>query len=182
MIISPTPLRDAAIIDLEKREDERGFFARAWCRQELEAAGIDSRVVQANIGFCRERGTLRGLHYQTGPAAEQKWIRCIRGAVYDVIIDLRRESPSYRQWYGAELTADNRRMLYVPKGFAHGYLSLEDNAEVYYLVSDVYSPGHEGGIRWDDPAFSIDWPIRNGLILSDKDRVWPDFDADTTTF
>lgn len=176
MIINTTSLKDALIIDLKRIGDERGFFARAWCRAELADAGVEATVVQANIGYCAQRGTLRGLHYQKAPHEEQKWIRCVRGSVFDVIVDLRQDSPTYRKWLGVELSAEDRRMLYVPKGFAHGYLSLEDDCEVLYMVSEYYAPDHEAGIRWDDPAFGINWPVNEELILSEKDRNWPDFE------
>jgi len=174
MIFTETELKDAFIIDIEKREDERGFFARAWCQMELEAHGLSSHWVQANLAFSKRKGTLRGLHYQIVPYEEAKLMRCIRGAIYDVIIDLRPESPTYKQWLGVELTADNHRMLYVPEGFAHGYQSLVDDTEAFYPVSQFHTPGSERGVRWDDPAFAIEWPVTKNLILSDKDKSWPD--------
>lgn len=175
MIFTETELKGAFIIDIEKREDERGFFARAWCQKELEAHGLKSHWVQANLAFSQRKGTLRGLHYQIAPYEEAKLMRCIRGAIYDVIIDLRPESPTYKQWLGVELTADNHRMLYVPEGFAHGYQSLVDDTEVFYPVSQFYIPGSERGVRWDDPAFAIEWPVTKNLILSDKDKSCPDY-------
>jgi dTDP-4-dehydrorhamnose 3,5-epimerase len=172
------PLQGAAIVELQKREDSRGFFARAWCQNEFKEQGLEMQCVQANLAYSERRGTLRGMHYQVAPYAEAKLMRCIRGAMYDVIIDLRPESPTFQQWAGVELTAANRRALYVPEGFAHGYLTLEDHTEAFYPVSQFYTPGAEGGVRWNDPAFGIEWPISEGLILSDKDRNWPDYRPD----
>ncbi len=175
MIFRETKLAGAFIIELEKLEDERGFFARAWCQKEFEAQGLVSRFVQCNVSFNKKRGTLRGMHYQVAPYEEVKLVRCTRGAIYDVIIDLRPDSPTYTQWLGVELTADNYRMLYVPEGCAHGYQTLTDNAEVFYQVSQFYAPQCERGVRWDDPVFNIEWPIDHPIILSEKDRRWPDF-------
>ena len=175
MIFTETKLKGAFIIDIERREDERGFFARAWCQKEFEAHGLNTRWVQANLAFSKKKGTLRGLHFQVGPYEEIKLMRCIRGAIYDVILDLRSESPTYMQWLGVELTADNHKMLYVPEGFAHGYQSLADNTEVFYPVSQFYTPGSERGVRWNDPAFGIEWPVTQNAILSEKDKSWPDF-------
>jgi len=169
-----TELQGAYLLELERREDERGFFARAWCRRELEAQGLDTRVSQCNVSFNERQGTLRGMHYQRAPFAETKLIRCTRGAIFDVIIDLRRDSSTYRQWLGAELTADNDRMLYVPDGFAHGYVTLVDETETFYWVSEFYEPDSEGGVRWNDPAFEVQWPV-TPVVISDKDRDWPDF-------
>jgi dTDP-4-dehydrorhamnose 3,5-epimerase len=175
MRFSETELAGAFVIDLERREDERGFFARAWCEEEFAAQGLDTRVSQCNVSFNERRGTLRGLHYQVPPHAEVKIIRCTSGAVYDVIVDLRPESSSYTRWIGVELTAENRRMLYIPEGFAHGYVTLEDETETYYQVSAPYAPQAERGARWDDPAFGIEWPEADELVISEKDRNWPDF-------
>ena len=174
MIFHKTELRGAFVIDLEKIEDERGFFARAWCAKEFEAQGLTARTIQCNISFNKIRGTTRGMHYQIAPYEETKLVRCMAGSIYDVIIDLRSESETYRRWFGVELTAANRRMLFVPEGFAHGFQTLEDNTEVFYHVSEFYTPGSERGIRWDDPTFSIDWPIEV-QVISDKDKSWPDF-------
>jgi dTDP-4-dehydrorhamnose 3,5-epimerase len=173
MIFTETRLKDAFIIEIEKREDERGFFARAWCKKEFEAHGLHLDLVQANLVFSNRRGTLRGMHYQVAPYGEAKLMRCIRGAIYDVIIDLRPESPTYKQWLGVELTADNHKMLYVPEYCAHGYQTLVDNTETFYPVSQFYSPGFERGMRWNDPAFGIEWPL-NIQVISDKDANWPD--------
>lgn len=175
MIFTKTTLKDAYIIELEKLEDERGFFARAWCQKEFEKHGLDSQLVQANISFNYKKGTLRGMHYQVAPYEETKLVRCIRGAIYDLIIDLRPESPTYKQSFGVELTPENRLMFCVPKGFAHGYLTLEDNTEVLYQVSQFYAPGAEQGIRWMDPEFNLKWPLSENLLISEKDRNWPDF-------
>jgi len=177
MIFKETRLKGAFIIELEQLKDERGFFARAWCQKEFEAHGLTPRLVQCNISFNKRRGTLRGMHYQAAPYEEAKLVRCTRGAVYDVIIDLRPDSPTYKQWIGVELTADNRRMLYVPEGFAHGYQTLTDNAEVFYQVSQFYSPESERGVRWNDPAFGIEWPEADVRIISAKDQSWPDYAA-----
>jgi dTDP-4-dehydrorhamnose 3,5-epimerase len=174
MIFAETKLPGAFIIELEKREDERGFFARAWCKKEFEAHGLNSDWVQANLAFSKRRGTLRGLHYQIAPYEEAKLMRCIRGAIYDVIIDLRPESPTYKRWLGVELTADNHKMLYVPEGFAHGYQTLMDNTETFYQASQFYSPESERGLRYDDPAFAIEWPI-DVQVISDKDKSWSDY-------
>ena len=175
MIFTPTELNGAFLIDLERREDNRGFFARAWCAHELGEHGLNARLVQANLSFNDHKGTLRGMHFQNDPAAEAKVIRCTRGSIYDVIIDLRPDSPTFKRWIGAELTADNRRAFYVPEGFAHGYQTLEPNTETYYLVSEYYTPEAEGGVRWNDPAFGIEWPDPANPILSEKDANWPDF-------
>lgn len=175
MIFVETKLKGAFVIDIERREDERGFFARAWCQEEFEARGLKVSLVQANIAFSRKAGTLRGLHYQAKPHEEVKLVRCTRGAVYDVIVDLQPTSSTYLQWVGVELTADNRTMLYVPKGFAHGYQTLADNTEVLYQVSHVYSPESERGIRWDDPAIGIEWPQVDTRIISEKDKCWPNY-------
>jgi dTDP-4-dehydrorhamnose 3,5-epimerase len=169
-----TGLQGACIIELEKLEDERGFFARTWCQKEFEDHGLVARVVQANTSFNIRAGTLRGMHYQAAPYQETKVVRCTSGALYDVIVDLRTESPTYNRWIAVELTAGNGRMLYVPADFAHGFITLEDNTEVNYLVSEAYTPGAESGLRWNDPAFGIEWP-RPVEVISEKDAGWPDF-------
>jgi dTDP-4-dehydrorhamnose 3,5-epimerase len=175
MIFHPTPIADAYLVDVEKHGDERGFFGRAFCANEFHEKNIPFTVAQANVGYSAKKGTLRGLHYQVAPHEEAKLVRCIRGAVFDVIIDLRKESESYGQWFGTHLSADTHRLFHVPKGTAHGYLSLTDESEIMYLVSEFYAPGAECGIRWDDPVFNIQWPLTHNLIISDKDRAWPDF-------
>jgi len=174
MIFSETPLAGAYVIDLEPRADERGFFARAFCQNELEAHGLKTGIAQANVSFNHRRGTLRGMHYQVAPQAEVKMVRCTRGSIYDVIVDLRLGSKTQFQWFGVALSDENRKMLYVPEGFAHGYQSLTDGSEVFYLVTEFYAPGAEKGIRWNDPRFAIEWPIPDP-VLSPKDAVHPDY-------
>lgn len=175
MIFHKLKLEGAYRIDLEPREDERGFFARAWCQREFAEYGLETRIVQSNLSYNRHKGTLRGMHYQAPPYEEVKLVRCIRGSIFDVIIDLRPGSPTFKQWVGVELTATNRQMLYVPKGFAHGFQTLEDDTEVFYHVSEFYTPGAERGVRWNDPQFGIEWPAVEKRILSPKDQSWPDF-------
>ncbi|MCZ6671482.1 MAG: dTDP-4-dehydrorhamnose 3,5-epimerase [Verrucomicrobia bacterium] len=176
MVIKNTDIKDACIIEIDKKEDDRGFFSRAWCAKEFRAHGLNTNLVQANVSFSRKRGTLRGMHYQVAPHEEVKLVRCTQGSICDVIIDLRKESSTYEQWVAVELTADNHRMLYVPEGCAHGFQSLEDDTEVFYLVSEFYSVEAERGVRWDDPAFGVRWPI-DVTNISDKDKSWPDFAA-----
>jgi dTDP-4-dehydrorhamnose 3,5-epimerase len=175
MIFSETALPGAYVIDLERIEDERGFFARAWCERELTEHGLETRIAQSNVSFNKHKGTLRGMHFQRPPHQETKLIRCIRGGLFDVIIDLRPDSTGYKRWMGVELTADNRRMLYVPRGFAHGFQTLEDDTETFYMVSEFYTPEAEGGVRWDDPAFAVEWPLGPPTEISQKDQQWPDF-------
>jgi len=174
-----TLLQGAWIIEMEPSSDERGYFARAFCRNELEAHGIESKVVQSNVSYSQKAGTMRGLHYQTAPAEETKLIRCVRGAFYDVIIDLRPDSPTYLMHFGTELSAQNKRMLFVPRNFAHGFLTLEDDTEALYMVSEFYSPEHEAGLRYDDPCFDIQWPVPVE-VLSEKDAHWPAFKPDAS--
>lgn len=174
MIFTETELKGAFVIEPERREDERGFFARAWDQQEFEARGLNPRLVQSNISFNKKKGTLRGMHYQVPPYEEAKLVRCTKGSIYDAIVDLRSHSPSFKQWLGVELTEDNHRMLYVPEGFAHGYLTLEDDTEVLYQVSEFHAPEFARGVRWDDPAFGISWPADVRVIL-ERDRQFPDF-------
>jgi dTDP-4-dehydrorhamnose 3,5-epimerase len=175
MIFTETNLPGAYVIDLKKMQDQRGFFGRAWCQREFEAQGLVSRLAQANISFNHLQGTLRGMHYQIAPFEETKLVRCTKGAIYDVIIDLRLESPTYKQWVGVELTAANYKTLYVPEGFAHGYQTLENDTEVFYQVSQFYAPESERGIRYNDSAFGIKWPLPVKMI-SDKDKSWPDYE------
>jgi dTDP-4-dehydrorhamnose 3,5-epimerase len=175
MIFTETPLAGAYLIDLEKRCDERGFFARAFCVREFAKLGLTSSMVQANDSLSSQKGTLRGMHYQIAPRAETKLVRCLRGALHDMILDLRPGLPTFGQSFGADLTADNHRMMYVPKGFAHGFITLADNTEAYYLVDEFYSPENERGIRWNDSRFSIQWPIQP-VVISKKDETFPDFD------
>lgn len=176
MIFEETGLAGAFVIEPERREDERGFFARTWCRDEFAAHGLNPALVQCNISFNKKRGTLRGMHYQAAPHEEAKLVRCTQGAIYDVILDLRRESATFGRWVGVELTAENRRMLYVPEGFAHGFQTLEDDSEVFYQMSAFYHAESALGARWDDPAFAIAWPLPDP-ILSDRDRAFPLWDA-----
>ncbi len=175
MIFHETPLPGAFLIDLEKRGDDRGFFARVFCEKEFGEHGLSTHFVQVNNSSSAEKGTLRGMHYQLAPKAETKIVRCIKGSLYDVILDLRRDSPTFGQSFGAELSADNRRMMVVPKGFAHGFITLSDDTEAFYFVDEFYAPETERGVRWDDPKFSIQWPA-TPTVLSDKDRNWRDFD------
>ena len=174
MIFTETRLKGAFLIEPERFEDERGFFALSWSRAEFGARGLSARLVECNISFNRRRGTLRGMHYQLAPHAQAKLVRCTMGAVYDVIVDLRPDSPTFKQWVAAELSADNRLMLYVPEGFAHGFQTLEDGSEVFYQMSDVYAPQSARGVRWDDPAFRIAWPPGERVINA-RDRTYPDF-------
>jgi dTDP-4-dehydrorhamnose 3,5-epimerase len=162
------------LIELERIEDERGFFARAWGADELEERGLESRVAQCNLSLSGKSGTIRGLHFQRPPYEEVKLIRCLHGAFHDVVVDLRSDSSSYKRWLGVDLTAENRRMLYVPKGFAHGFQTLVDNTEAFYMVSEFFTPDAEAGVRYDDPSFGITWPL-SPTVISDKDRSWPDY-------
>jgi dTDP-4-dehydrorhamnose 3,5-epimerase len=175
MTFTQTKLAGAYIVELEKRKDERGFFARAWCAREFRERGLAWQMVQANIAANRARGTLRGLHYQLAPHQEVKLVRCTKGAIFDVIIDLRPESDTYKQWLSVELTAQNNKLLYAPQGFAHGYQTLRDDTDVFYQVSEFYSPESERGIRWNDPAFSIQWPVTDSVVISAKDQNWRDY-------
>lgn len=175
MKFTPSPLHGAIVIDLDKREDERGFFARLFCEREFAQAGLVTHFVQVNNSLAVQKGTLRGMHYQLAPKAETKVVRCVRGALLDVIIDLRRDSPTFLQHTSVELTADNRRMFYVPKGFAHGFITLEPNTEAMYLVDEFYAPELERGIRWNDPQFAIPWPLQPS-VLSAKDQDHRNFD------
>lgn len=171
MQLTETGLPGAYVIDLEPVEDARGFFARAWSARELSSVGLESRIDECNLSFNGRRGTLRGMHFQRPPHAEVKLIRCIKGALYDVIVDLRTDSPTFRQWAGFELDEENRRMLYVPRGFQ----TLIDGTEVFYMISDVHVAEAASGVRWNDPSFGIDWPMAEPTVISDKDRSWPDF-------
>lgn len=168
------PLNGAYVIEVEPSFDERGFFARCWSADEFEERGLTTRLAQCSISFNSHRNTLRGLHYQNEPYAEAKVVRCSAGAMYDVLVDLRCGSPTYRKWFGVELNAENRKMLYVPKGFAHGFQTLVDNTEVFYQISENYRREASSGVRWNDPSFAIDWPITNP-ILSERDRTFPDY-------
>ena len=175
MLFIETPLAGAYVIELEKKGDNRGFFARVFCEREFAEQGLVTQFVQVNNSLSPEKGTLRGMHYQLAPKAETKVVRCIRGAFWDCILDLRPDSPTFGQWYGAELSAENRRMMYAPKGFAHGFITLTEDAEAFYFVDEFYAPDMERAVRWDDPKFGIEWPAAPS-VLSDKDRNHPDFD------
>jgi len=175
MKFEQTNLKGNFIINLEKKEDERGFFARYFCEKEFSEHGLNTKWVQINNSESKEMGTLRGLHYQRGPKAEVKLIRCLKGAIWDVVVDLRNKSATYGKWFGKKLSDKNRTMMYVPKGFAHGFISLEPNTEILYLVSDFYAPELEGDLIWNDPNVSIDWPIQPSVI-SDKDKAANSFE------
>ncbi|VGO21657.1 dTDP-4-dehydrorhamnose 3,5-epimerase [Pontiella sulfatireligans] len=176
MKFEPTPLKDAWVISLNRLGDDRGYFARAFCRKEFEDHGIDPTIAQCNTSFNKDAGTMRGMHYQVDPAAESKMVRCVRGALYDVIIDMRPKSPTYLKHFGIELTAENQQMLYVPGNFAHGFLTMEPDTQAFYMVGEFYTPTCERGLRHDDPAFGIEWPAPIEVI-SDKDKNWPLLDG-----
>jgi dTDP-4-dehydrorhamnose 3,5-epimerase len=169
-----TPLTGAYVIDLEKKEDDRGFFARAFCKKEYSEFNLPIDICQINNSLSKRKGTLRGMHFQITPKSEDKIVRCIKGAIYDIIIDLRPNSSTFCKWYGLELNEENRKTLFVPKGFAHGNISLVDNSELLYFVTEYYSSKHERGIRWDDSFFNIKWPIIP-VEISDKDKNHKDF-------
>ena len=174
MQFTPSRIPGAWVIDIAPIHDSRGFFAMTWLPDEFRRRGIDPALAQCNLAFNKKRGTLRGMHFQKAPHAQAKIVRTTRGALLDVIIDLRRESPTFRQWDAVELTADNHRMFYMPEGVAHGYLTLADDTEAYYHTSAPWAPQAESGVRWDDPAFAIEWPFRP-LVISAKDAAWPLF-------
>lgn len=174
MLFKGTLVEGVVEIAVEYQVDERGLFGRTWCRKEFGEAGLRPDVVQCSISFNYRRGTLRGLHYQAAPHAEAKLVRCTRGAMYDVAVDLRPDSPTFCRWTAAELTAENRRALYIPEGCAHGFLTLEDNTEVFYQMSEFYHPEAARGVRWNDPAFGIVWPAEV-TVISERDRSYPDF-------
>ena len=178
MKFNPTKIPGVFLIELEKRGDDRGFFARLFCEREFRQHGLNPRVVQMNNSVSRDRGTLRGIHYQLAPKAEDKTFRCVRGALFDVVIDLRPQSPTFLQHFATELTAENRLMVHVPQGCANSFLTLADDTEIIYLTSQFYSPEHERGIRYNDPKLGIRWPMEPAVI-SDKDRSHPDFHPET---
>jgi dTDP-4-dehydrorhamnose 3,5-epimerase len=178
MIFTPTHLRDAVIIDVERHGDERGYLARTFCEQEFADHGLVNRFVQASTIFSRKRNTLRGLHFQNPPHGEVKLVRCTRGAAHVTIVDLRPDSSTHTQWLGVELSPENGRLVYVPVGFAQGYQTLVDDTEVAYQMSHEYVPAAASGVRWNDPAFAIEWPIAEHRLVSERDRVWPDYQAD----
>lgn len=171
----PTRLEGAYIIDIEPMGDNRGFFARSWCSAELEAHGLNPNLAQCSVSFNERRGTLRGMHYQGAPHEETKIVRCTAGSIYDVIVDVRPQSPTFKHWMSVELSAENRRMLYVPVGFAHGFQSLVENSEVFYMVSASYHPDASLSVRWNDPQFGIEWPHEDNRIISQRDQEYPDF-------
>jgi dTDP-4-dehydrorhamnose 3,5-epimerase len=175
VIFTETSLSGAFVIDLEPINDERGFFARLWCRREFEAHGLETNLVQCSMSFNRHAGTLRGLHYQVAPFEETKIVRCANGSIFDVIVDLRTGSPTFGRYFSLTLSEANRRMLYIPPGFAHGFQTLEDNAEVVYQMSAFFDAAAARGVRWDDPMFSIAWPSAPNRIMNDRDRSYPDF-------
>lgn len=174
MLFTKTRLDGAWLVEPEPNRDSRGWFARTFCEREFEAHGLETRFVQHSTSQNVSRGTLRGMHFQMASHAEVKLVRCLKGAIYDVIIDLNPGSPTHRQWQGFELSAANMRQLYIPKGFAHGFQTLEDASEIGYLISDFYAPDASTGVRWDDPVFGIKWPLPVS-VMSDKDKAWPDF-------
>jgi dTDP-4-dehydrorhamnose 3,5-epimerase len=180
VIFTPTPLDGAFVVAPEPHADARGLFARTWCLRELAARGLDTRIAQCSTSFNKAKGTLRGMHYQAAPVGETKLVRCTRGSMFDVIVDLRPDSPTFTRWFGAVLGADNRRAMYVPVGFAHGFQTLEDDTEVFYQISEFYSADHSRGVRWDDPAFGIVWPADERTI-AERDRGYPDFRPEAFT-
>jgi dTDP-4-dehydrorhamnose 3,5-epimerase len=174
MMFHETKLEGVFEIDLEPHTDARGFFARCWCQKEFEDKGLNPRLVQCNLSVSSRKGTLRGMHYQAAPYEETKLVRCTRGVIYDVVLDLRAQSATFKQWIAVVLTSDKRNMVYVPEGCAHGYLTLEDDTEVFYQMSEFYNPESARGVRWDDPAFRIDWPEKV-QVISGRDQTYPDF-------
>lgn len=177
MIFTKTKLKGAFVIDPEKLEDERGFFARVWDKKQFRKNDLNTELAQCSISFSKKKGTLRGMHYQIHPYEEAKLIRCTRGKIYDVIIDLRPKSETFKQWFGVELDFENHKMIYIPEGFAHGFQTLENNTEIFYQMSQIHIPEYERGLRWDDPIFNIKWPIKD-KIISEKDRKWNLYDAE----
>ena len=179
MKFTPTKLAGAFVIELERHDDERGFFARTWCRDEFADHGLVPHLAQCSLSRNASSGTLRGMHYQSAPHEETKLVRCTAGAIFDVIIDLRPESQTYGEWLGVELRADDGNALYVPKGFAHGFQTLVDEADVLYMIADPYVPEAASGVRWDDPAFGIEWPHAERRTISDRDRAWRDYPVES---
>ncbi len=169
-----TPLDGAYIIELERFEDERGFFARSWCKKEFDSRGLNSNISQCNIAYNKKKGSLRGMHYQAKPHEEAKVVRVTRGAIYDVIVDLRQAAVTFKKWYAVELSANNHRMLYIPEGLAHGYVTLEDDTELFYQMSEFYYPECARGVRWNDPAFNIQWPDEK-ILINARDQEFPDY-------
>jgi dTDP-4-dehydrorhamnose 3,5-epimerase len=173
MLFHETNLQGAYWIELKSLEDERGFFARSWCQREFSSLGLDTRLAQCNVSYNRQKGTLRGMHYQIPPYAESKLVRCTSGSIYDVIVDVRPGSPTFQKSFGIELSRTNHHMLFIPMGFAHGFLTLEDDTEVFYQMSEFYTPEAARGFRWNDRLFGISWPAPIE-VMSDKDRLYPD--------
>ena len=159
MIFQETKLAGVFEVDLELRTDERGFFARSWCRREFEEHGLNPSLAQCSVSFNKRKGTLRGMHFQAAPSPEVKLVRCTMGAIYDVVIDLRPQSPTFKKWIGIVLTPQNRHMIYVPEGCAHGFMTLQDESEIFYQISEFFAPELARGVRWDDPAFGVSWPV-----------------------
>jgi dTDP-4-dehydrorhamnose 3,5-epimerase len=176
MKFTETKISGTWLVDMELLHDDRGFFSRAWCEEEFGAHGITKNLSQANLSLSKSAGTIRGMHFRRGSHSEMKSVRCIRGAIFDVVLDLRPDSSTYCQWHGEELSAENRRMLVVPEGCAHGFQTLLDDSEIYYLMSQTYLDGSESGVRWDDPAFDIQWPLPIGEI-SIRDAAFPDYEV-----
>ena len=174
MKFTEMPIAGVILVELEPASDDRGFFARTYCREEFTRHGLDPEIAQCSMAFSAKAGTVRGMHYQRDPHGEVKLIRCTRGAVYDVVVDLRSDSSTFRRWYGVELSADNRRMLYIPRGIAHGYQSLQDGTEISYQMSTPYHPEAAAGVRWDDPAFGVIWPLEV-TVIAERDRTYPNF-------
>jgi dTDP-4-dehydrorhamnose 3,5-epimerase len=172
MIFTELSLRGAYLVDMQRHGDERGFFARAYCTEEFAAAGLEPQLRQCSVSYNARRGTLRGMHFQAPPHAEHKLVRCTAGAVFDVIVDLRESSPTYRRWLGMELSAENRRSVFIPPGFAHGFVSLADDAEVYYMISVAHAPEFSRGVRWNDPSIGIEWPL-SPAVISSRDAAYP---------
>lgn len=178
MKILPTILNNAKVIEIEPIGDERGYFARRFCQKELAECGIDFNVAQANVAYNKDAYTLRGMHFQLPPYAEGKIISCPKGEIYDVIVDLNKDSSTYGKWFGITLTEENGLSLYVPKGFAHGYMTLTEDTMIHYYVSEFYTPSHESGVKFDDPTFQIDWPFKENLLISEKDKKWKAFNLE----
>jgi dTDP-4-dehydrorhamnose 3,5-epimerase len=178
MIFTETELKGAFVVELQTLEDERGFFARTWCEHEFAERGLNTKVSQCSLSFNIQQGTLRGMHYQIGPSREAKLVRCVRGSIYDVIIDLRPGSATFKRWIAVELNEENHRALYIPEQFAHGYQTLRDNTEVFYQISNFYAPAQARGLRWNDPAFKIRWP-NDQRVISARDRGYADFSSAT---
>ncbi len=177
MIFTETPLRGAYVIEINKIGDDRGFFGRSWCRKEMEEAGLNGNIAQINTSVSKDKGTLRGLHFQIAPYQECKMIRCTRGSIFDMIVDIRPDSPTFLQWYGVELNENNHKALFSPEGFAQGFLTLENNTEITYFTTEFYAPGMDRGVRYNDPQVGIKLPIEP-VVISEKDTSWPDFSID----